>query len=75
MQHRQSLRMRFGNALVETHRGDLHQQRRLPVLIGQFEIVAHYRLHDKRPVQMIGPGDSAPKHQMVFLTTDRYRLR
>ena len=74
MEQGQALGMRLRNALIQAHRGYLHQQRGLLVLIGQVEIMAHHRLYDESPVQMIGPRNGAPRHQMVFLATDHHRL-
>ena len=75
MQQRQPLGMGLGNTLVETHRGYLHQQSGLFLLIGQFEIVAHHGLNDKSPVQVIGASNGATRHQMILLASDDYRLR
>ena len=75
VQHCQSLSVRLGDALIQTHRRNLHQQRRLLVLVRQFEIMAHHRLYDKGPVQMIGTRDGATRHQVILLATDDHWLR
>ena len=74
MEQGQSLGMRLRNALIQAHRCNLHQQRRLLVLIRQFEIMAHHRLNNKSPVEVISPRDGATRHQMILLTTDYHRL-
>ena len=75
VQHRQPLCMCLGNALIQTLRGNLHQQRRLLILVWQIEIMPHHRLHDKRPVQMIGSCHSPARHQMVLFAANHHRLR
>ena len=66
MQHGQPLGMSFGDALIQTHRSNLHQQGGLLVLVGQLKIMPHYLLHYEGPVQMIGSGGGSSWHQMVF---------
>ena len=75
MKQSQSLGMRLRNTLIQTHRGYLHQQSGLFVLVGQFEIMAHHGLNNKGPVQVIGAGDGSSWHQVILFATDHYRLR
>ena len=74
MEHRQSLRMGLGNALFHTHRGNLHDQLGLALLIGQVEIAAQHLIDDKRPVQLVSSGDGSSRHQVILFVGDGNRL-
>ena len=74
MEHRQPLGMSLWDALLHAHRGNLHDQLDLALLIRQVEITAQHLIDDKRPVQLIGSGDSASRHQVVLFIRDSHRL-
>ena len=67
--------MSLWNALVQAHRGNLHQQSGLFALVRQFEIAAHHGVDNEGPVQVIGASNGATRHQVILLATDHYWLR
>ena len=75
MLHRHTLRVGEGNALFQTERRNLHQQRLQTVFVGQFEIVAQHGIDDELPFQTVSAVDGASRHQSVALAGDVNRLR
>ena len=67
MLERHALGVGEGDPLVERHAGDAHEQLHLSVLVGQVVVVAEHLLHDEEPVEVVGSGDGAARHEMVAL--------